>query len=166
MNIRVGLGYDVHPFAVGGTHRTLVLGGVNIDHVGLDGHSDADAVAHAVCDALLGPAGLPDLGTLFPASDERNRNADSMDLLRSVARRVREAGWRVGNIDIVISAERPRLAPHVAAMAANIREGLADAAPEGDSVFVSVQPKRGEGLGAIGRGDGIAVRAVALLVQA
>src|ERR1700748_1338991 len=112
--IRVGLGYDVHPF--GDAARPLVLGGVTIDGRGLAGHSDADAVAHAVADALLGPAGLPDLGTLFPASDERYRDASSMDLLRQVCTRVSDAGWQVVNVDVVIAAEEPRLAPHLDAM--------------------------------------------------
>ena len=168
MNIRVGLGYDVHPFANEATGRRLVLGGVHIDHVGLDGHSDADAVAHAVSDALLGPAGLGDLGTMFPSSDDRYRGADSMQLLEQVAIAVHAAGWRVGNVDVVISAEQPRLAPHTDAMAGNLRRALQllNVSGDDDGVFVSVRPKRGEGVGAIGRGDGIAVRAVALLVRA
>ena len=152
---RVGLGYDVHPFASDGD-RPLVLAGVRIDgHPGLAGHSDADAVAHAVADALLGPAGLPDLGTLFPASDERYRDASSMELLTDVVGRVRAAGWSVGNVDIVIAAEQPALAPHLDAMKANL-EAVVDA-------MVSVKPKRGEGIGAVGRAEGIAVWAVALL---
>ena len=114
VSIRVGLGYDVHPFAdPGATPRPLVLGGVTIDGpgFGLAGHSDADAVCHAVADALLGPAGLPDLGALFPASDDAYRDASSIELLRDVVQRTRTAGWRVVNVDVVINAERPRLAP-------------------------------------------------------
>jgi 2-C-methyl-D-erythritol 2,4-cyclodiphosphate synthase len=161
MRVRVGNGFDVHPF--GGT-GPLVLGGVTLDGPGLAGHSDADAVAHAVADAVLGAAGLPDLGTLFPASDEQWRGASSIDLLRNVAQRVRVAGWWIGNVDIVIAAEIPKLAPHVDAMAANLRDALTPAAePLGDGIHVSVKPKRGEGLGAIGRSEGIAVWAVALL---
>jgi 2-C-methyl-D-erythritol 2,4-cyclodiphosphate synthase len=157
----VGNGYDVHPF--GGT-GPLVLGGVTLDGPGLVGHSDADAVAHAVADAVLGASGLPDLGTLFPASDERWRGASSIELLRDVAQRVRAAGWWVGNVDVVIAAEIPKLAPHVDAMAANLRAALTPAAePLGEGIHVSVKPKRGEGVGAIGRSEGIAVWAVALL---
>ncbi len=157
MTVRVGLGYDVHPFSDDGA-RPLVLAGVRIDgHAGLAGHSDADAVAHAVADALLGPAGLPDLGTLFPADDDRHRDADSMALLADVVARVRDAGWTVGNVDVVVNAEEPRLAPHLAAMAANV--GALVGAP------VSVKPKRGEGVGAVGRGEAIAVWAIALLEQ-
>jgi 2-C-methyl-D-erythritol 2,4-cyclodiphosphate synthase len=154
---RVGLGYDVHPFAdAAAPVRPLVLGGVTVDGPGLAGHSDADAVCHAVADALLGPAGLPDLGTLFPASDDTYRGASSMELLRDVVERTRTAGWRVVNVDVVITAETPRLAPHLAAIAANLTGVL-------DGAFVSVKPKRGEGIGAVGRAEGIACWAVALL---
>jgi 2-C-methyl-D-erythritol 2,4-cyclodiphosphate synthase len=154
---RVGLGYDIHPFTDPDAEaRPLVLGGVTLDGPGLAGHSDADAVCHAVADALLGPAGLPDLGELFPASDERYRGASSVGLLRDVAVRVAAAGWSVVNVDVVIAAEQPRLAPHLSAMAANLRDAL-------DGAFVSVKPKRGEGIGAVGRGEGIACWAVALL---
>jgi 2-C-methyl-D-erythritol 2,4-cyclodiphosphate synthase len=153
--VRVGLGFDVHAF---GGDGPLVLGGVTIPGgPSLSGHSDADVVAHAVSDALLGPAGLPDLGTLFPASDDQYDGARSVDLLREVVLRVRRAGWRVGNVDVVIAAERPNLAEHVGAMGACV--GDAVDAP------VSVKPKRGEGVGAIGRGEGIAAWAVALLVE-
>jgi 2-C-methyl-D-erythritol 2,4-cyclodiphosphate synthase len=152
--IRVGLGYDIHPF---GGDGPLVLAGVTIADEGLAGHSDADAVAHAVADALLGPAGLPDLGTLFPATDERHRGASSLELLRDVVVRVVGKGWSVGNVDIVINAERPALAPHLDAMRQNLSDAL------GPDVFVSITPKRGEGIGTIGRGEGIAVWAVALL---
>jgi 2-C-methyl-D-erythritol 2,4-cyclodiphosphate synthase len=142
-----------------------VLGGVQIpDAARLAGHSDGDAVAHAVADALLGPAGLPDLGTLFPATDESLRDADSMAMLRDVVGRVADTGWWIDNVDIVIAAETPKLAPHMAAMATNITEALAAAKePMGTGIHVSVRPKRGEGLGAIGRSEGIAVWAVALL---
>jgi 2-C-methyl-D-erythritol 2,4-cyclodiphosphate synthase len=152
--IRVGLGYDIHPF---GGDGPLVLGGVTIGGEGLVGHSDADAVAHAVADALLGPAGLPDLGTLFPASDDRYRGVSSLDLLRDVVARVADRGWSVGNVDVVINAERPALAPHLGAMRQNLSDVL------GRDAFVSVKPKRGEGIGTVGRGEGIAVWAVALL---
>lgn len=155
--IRVGLGYDVHPFvATTDVARPLVLAGVVLDGPGLEGHSDADAVCHAVADALLGPAGLPDLGTLFPASDDRYRGASSVELLRDVVDRIAAEGWSVVNVDVVIAAEQPRLAPHLDAMVANLTEIIGDA-------FVSVKPKRGEGIGAVGRVEGIACWAVALL---
>ena len=153
-NLRVGLGFDVHAF---GGDGPLVLGGVTIaDGPALSGHSDADVVAHAVADSLLGAAGLPDLGTLFPASDDQYRDASSIVLLRDVVTRVSQAGWRVGNVDVVIAADRPQLGEHVAAMGACL--GDAVDAP------VSVKPKRTEGVGAIGRGEGIAAWAVALLL--
>lgn len=159
--IRVGLGFDVHPF---GGDGPLVLGGVAVDGPGLVGHSDADVVAHAVADALLGPAGLPDLGSLFPASEERYRDASSIALLEEVAAKVAAARWWVANVDVVVAAERPRLAPHLEAMAANIEAALAPLRqPMGLGVQVSVKPKRGEGLGFVGRAEGIAAWAVALL---
>lgn len=157
--IRVGLGYDVHPF---GGDGSLVLGGVVIEGPALSGHSDADAVAHAVADALLGPTGLPDLGTLFPASDPSLRDASSIGLLEQVAQRVAAEGWQVANVDVVVAAEVPRLGPWVDEMAANIARALSPARGE-DGVHVSVKPKRGEGLGFVGRSEGIAVWAVALL---
>lgn len=160
--IRVGLGYDVHPF---GTDGALVIGGVTVpDSPALVGHSDADVVAHAVADALLGPVGLPDLGELFPASDPQYAGADSIALLREVARRVAAERWWIGNVDVVIAAERPRLGPHVAAMAANVVAALEPARePMGPGIHVSIGPKRGEGLGFVGRAEGIAAWAVALL---
>jgi 2-C-methyl-D-erythritol 2,4-cyclodiphosphate synthase len=152
--LRIGLGFDVHAF---GGDGALVLGGVTIpDGPGLAGHSDADVAAHAVADSMLGAAGLPDLGTLFPASDDRYRGASSIGLLRDVAARILEAGWRVGNIDVVIAADRPQLGDHVTEMAVCLGEAVE--AP------VSVKAKRTEGVGAIGRGEGIAAWAVALLV--
>jgi 2-C-methyl-D-erythritol 2,4-cyclodiphosphate synthase len=159
---RVGLGFDVHPF---GDAPPLVLGGVQLgDAARLAGHSDGDAVAHAVADALLGPAGLPDLGTLFPDSDANLRGADSLVMLGDVVRKVADAGWWVDNVDVVIAAETPRLAPYMPEIAANLTAVLAPAKePMGRGIHVSVRPKRGEGLGAIGRAEGIAVWAVALL---
>ena len=158
---RVGLGYDVHAF---GGDGPLVLGGVVIEGSGLVGHSDADAVSHAVADAVLGAAGLPDLGTLFPADDEQWLGASSIELLRDVAQRVRATGWWVGNVDVVVAAEAPKLAPYVDAMAENLVAALRAAAePMGDGIHVRVKPKRGEGIGAVGRSEGIAVWAVALL---
>lgn len=152
---RVGLGFDVHPFGGAGG---LVLAGVHIEGPGLSGHSDADVVAHAVADALLGAAGLPDLGTLYPASDDRYRGAESMSLLGEVVGRVRAEGWAVVNVDVVVVAEAPRLAPHLATMATNLGGVLG--AP------VNVKPKRAEGLGALGRVEGMAAMAVALLESA
>jgi 2-C-methyl-D-erythritol 2,4-cyclodiphosphate synthase len=153
VSLRVGLGYDVH--AVGGD-RALVLGGVTVNGPGLVGFSDADVVTHAVADALLGAAGLPDLGTLFPAGDDRYRDANSVLLLRDVAGRVGTHGWHVANVDVAVTAEQPRLAPHLDAMAATLSDAVG--AP------VRVHAKRGEGVGMIGRGEGIAAWAVALLI--
>jgi 2-C-methyl-D-erythritol 2,4-cyclodiphosphate synthase len=153
---RVGLGFDVHPF---GGEGPLVLGGVTLDGPGLEGHSDADVVAHAIADALLGAAGLPDLGTLFPSDDERYRGASSMVLLRGVAEAVAAEGWRVENVDVVVAAEQPRLASHLADMVATVEGALESLEP----VAVAVKPKRAEGLGAIGRAEGIAAWAVTLL---
>ena len=162
MRNRVGLGFDVHPF---GDEPPLVLGGVRIaDAPRLAGHSDGDVVAHAVADALLGPAGLPDLGTLFPDSDDALRDANSLVLLANVVDRIARDRWWVDNVDVVIAAETPRLAPHVDEMTANLVRVLAPLKePMGRGINVSVRPKRAEGLGAIGRAEGIAVWAVALL---
>jgi 2-C-methyl-D-erythritol 2,4-cyclodiphosphate synthase len=159
--IRVGLGFDVHPF---GGDGPLVLGGVEIDGPGLSGHSDADVVSHAVADALLGPVGLPDLGSLFPATDEQYRDASSVELLNTVTRKVAGERWWVVNVDVVIAAEEPVLAPHLSAMQANLVRALEPARrPMGPGVHVSLKPKRGEGLGFVGRTEGIAAWAVALL---
>jgi 2-C-methyl-D-erythritol 2,4-cyclodiphosphate synthase len=162
MRNRVGLGFDVHPF---GDEPPLVLAGVRIAGAPrLAGHSDGDVVAHAVSDALLGPVGLPDLGTMFPESDDDLRDADSMGLLAEVVGRIAEDRWWVDNVDVVIAAERPRLAPHLERMQANLVDVLAPLKePMGHGINVSVRPKRAEGLGAIGRAEGIAVWAVALL---
>jgi 2-C-methyl-D-erythritol 2,4-cyclodiphosphate synthase len=156
------MGFDVHPF---GDAPPLVLGGVRIpDAPRLVGHSDGDAVAHAVADALLGPVGLPDLGTLFPADDESSRGADSFGMLAEVVSKIAVEGWWIDNIDIVIAAEKPRLAPYMAEIAAKLTAVLEPAKePMGRGIHVSVRPKRAEGLGAIGRAEGIAVWAVALL---
>ena len=151
----VGIGFDVHRFS-DDPDRVLVLGGVEFDgERGLDGHSDADAVAHACCDAILGVAGLGDIGTLFPDDDERWRGADSIALLAEAAERVRRTGRRIGNIDCTVVAERPKLAPRRAEMQARLSQ--AAGAP------VTVRGKRAESLGALGRGEGIACWAVAML---
>src|SRR5262249_19286102 len=151
-----------HPFTDG---RPLVLGGVTIEGApGLAGHSDADVVAHAVADALLGAAGLPDLGTLFPATDEEHHGASSLGFLESVAARLQAEGCHIVSVDVGVAAETPGLAPHLAAMVATLSSALS-AARGGDAepVAVSVKPKRAEGLGAIGRAEGIAAWAVALV---
>jgi len=156
--MRVGVGYDSHRFA-DGEGRKLILGGVEIPHPrGLDGHSDADAVAHALTDAILGAAGLGDIGTMFPPTNPRWKDADSLDLLKRAYLRVVEAGLSFVSADITVIMERPRLAPYVDGM----REKLAAALVAGYST-VSVKAKTNEGMGWIGRGEGVAVIAVALL---
>jgi 2-C-methyl-D-erythritol 2,4-cyclodiphosphate synthase len=156
---RVGIGYDSHRFASG---RPLVLGGITIPHPqGLAGHSDADAVAHALADAMLGAICLGDIGRLFPDSDPAHKDADSMLLLADVGRRVREQGWALQQADITVLAELPRLAPHAPAMQARLAEALA-----ADAAAISIKAKTNEGMGCIGRGEGIAVFAVATLVPA
>lgn len=163
MTVRVGMGFDIHPF---GGEQPLVLGGVEIEGPGLVGHSDADVVVHAVADALLGAACLDDLGTLFPASDDRHKGASSIDMLEEVARRLADSGWSVGNVDVVVAAETPPLAAHRALMCERIAGALAAAeAPHQPAPFVNLKPKRGEGLGAVGRSEGIAAWAVCLLVR-
>lgn len=154
--MRVGVGYDSHRFAEG---RRLVLGGVEIPHErGLTGHSDADAVAHAVTDAILGAASLGDIGTHFPPSDPQWKDADSIELLREAVRLLEERNYQVVNLDVTVICEAPKLAPHVPQM----RERLASALGIGPQ-HVSVKGKTNEGLGWIGRGEGIAAMAVALI---
>jgi 2-C-methyl-D-erythritol 2,4-cyclodiphosphate synthase len=154
--MRVGVGYDSHRFA---DDRRLILGGVEIPHSpGLAGHSDADAVAHALTDAVLGAAGLGDIGALFPDSEPRWRGANSLELLSEAYRQVRAAGHRFVQADITVIAERPKIGPHVAGMRAKLAQALAV-----DPGAVSVKGKTNEGMGWIGRGEGIAVIAVALL---
>ncbi len=156
LDLRIGNGFDVHAFSED-PRRRLVLGGVTFDGAaGLEGHSDADVVAHAVAEALLGAAGLGDLGSHFPDDDERYRDADSLSLLELVVSEVRAAGWSIANVDCSVVAERPKLSPHREAMQANLAAVLG--AP------VSVKGRRAEGLGAIGRGEGIAAIASTVLV--
>lgn len=156
--MRVGIGYDSHPFAKG---RKLILGGVEIPHSqGLAGHSDADAVAHALTDALLGAAGLGDIGRMFPSHEPRWKDANSLHLLNQAFLKVVEAGFRFVHADVTVIAERPKLAPHVDAM----EEKLAEALLTGPA-HVSVKAKTNEGMGWIGRGEGIAVMAVATLEE-
>ena len=156
---RVGFGYDVHRIKSG---RPLVLGGVKLQSDwGLDGHSDADVISHAVGDAVLGAAGLGDLGEHFPAGDPRWKNASSLDLLARIAVLLTERGMRVVNVDGMLVAEAPRIAPHRAAMCANIAGALGIAAD-----LVSVKATTNETLGAIGRREGLAAMAVALVERA
>jgi 2-C-methyl-D-erythritol 2,4-cyclodiphosphate synthase len=154
--MRIGQGFDVHPLVEG---RRLVIGGVEIPYThGLEGHSDADVLLHAICDALIGAAALGDIGAHFPDTDARYEGADSRALLRAVARLLNDQGWRVVNIDSTIVAQAPRMAPFIARMRTNIAAdvGLPLAA-------VSVKAKTTEKLGHVGRGEGIAAQAVALI---
>lgn len=156
MSTRTGLGYDCHPFADG---RRLVLGGVEVEHpVGLSGHSDADVLTHAVIDALLGAAALGDIGAHFPDSDERYRDAESLELLRSVMDLLTREGFSVVNVDATVVVERPRIAP----LRERIRDSLA-AALRLPVERVSVKATRGEGMGFVGRGEGAAALALATL---
>ena len=154
--MRVGQGFDVHPLVEG---RRLVIGGVDIPyHRGLDGHSDADVLLHAICDALLGAAGLGDIGRHYPDTDAAYAGADSRALLRDVAQKLREKEHRVINIDATILAQAPRMAPHMPRMIANI---AADLGIEASSV--NIKATTTEQLGFVGRLEGIAAQAIALL---
>ena len=153
---RIGLGYDVHPFAGG---RALVLGGETIPYPrGLAGHSDADALCHAIADALLGALALGDLGAHFPDTDARWKNARSLELLAEVVAMVHDRGWRVGNVDATIVTEMPKLAPYIPAIRANLAQVLGIPLER-----VSVKATRPEKLGALGRNEGLAVQAIALV---
>jgi 2-C-methyl-D-erythritol 2,4-cyclodiphosphate synthase len=155
-DLRVGEGWDVHPLAAG---RKLILGGVEVPHtMGLLGHSDADVLLHAITDALLGAAGLGDIGRHFPDTDARFRGADSALLLAEAARRVRAAGWHIGNIDSTVIAQAPKLAPHIPAMCERIAAALGLGADR-----VNVKAKTAEKLGPVGEGCSMEARAVALL---
>lgn len=154
--IRVGIGYDSHRFAAG---RPLILGGVRIPHdVGLTGHSDADAVAHALTDAILGAAGAGDIGRHFPDTDPQWKDADSLVLLEAAHRVVRARGWTLRQADVTVITEQPKLGPHVAAMAEALAARLCVTAAD-----ISVKAKTNEKMGFIGRGEGLAVFAVATL---
>lgn len=156
--MRAGTGYDSHRFA---DTRPLVLGGITIpDAPGLAGHSDGDALLHALTDALLGAAALGNIGEFFPDSDDRYAGADSAEMLTRVVERLADEGWRVVNADATVVAERPRIQPHVARMRDRIA-GLLRCPVEA----VSVKGKTNEGLGWIGRGEGLAVQAIALIEQ-
>lgn len=154
MTGRVGMGFDIHPVSDDLT-RPMVLGGLQFDGPGLVGHSDSDVVAHAVTDALLGAAGLGDIGSHFPDTDPALAGADSIEMLRTVGDELRAAGWTVANVDCSVVCDEPKIAPHRDAM----QERLSSAA----GGPVTVKGKRPEGIGALGRGDGVACWAVALL---
>ncbi len=157
--MRIGQGFDVHALVPG---RKLIIGGVDIPFArGLLGHSDADVLLHALTDALLGAAGLGDIGRHFPDSDPRFRDADSRQLLRETARLIELAGYRVVNVDATVIARAPRMAPHVAAMATNIAADLGI-----ETGCVNIKAKTTESLGFTGRGEGIAAQAVALIERA
>lgn len=154
--MRIGHGYDVHRLVEG---RSLILGGVRIPfEKGLDGHSDADVLTHAVMDALLGAAALGDIGKLFPDTDDRYLGADSIALLREVDRRLTEAGYRLGNLDVTVIAQRPKLAPYINQMRQNLAAALRT-----ELQNVSVKATTEEHLGFTGSGEGIAAHAVCLL---
>jgi 2-C-methyl-D-erythritol 2,4-cyclodiphosphate synthase len=156
MNIRIGHGFDVHAFAEG---RRLIIGGVEITHDrGLLGHSDADVLLHAICDALLGAAGLGDIGKHFPDSDPQYKGIDSRKLLRHVGELLKRQGWHTGNVDATIIAQAPRMAPHIPIMREYIAEDLNVAVDQ-----VNVKATTTEKLGFTGRSEGIAAEAVCLL---
>jgi len=156
VRFRVGTGFDVHALVPG---RRLLLGGVAIDHPrGLLAHSDGDVLLHAIADAVLGAAGLGDIGKMFPDTDDRWRGADSRELLRQIVARVCDAGWTVENVDCTVIAQAPKIAPHVDAMRAAIASDLSV-----DIAAVNVKGKTTERLGFTGRGEGIAAQAVVLL---
>lgn len=156
--MRVGTGYDSHRFAEG---RELILGGVTIpDHAGLTGHSDGDAVAHAVIDAILGAAAAGNVGSHFPPSDDTWKDADSIGLLRAATAVLAEGGSHVANVDVTVVCETPKIGPHVDAMRARLAEAMGI-----QTSHVSVKGKTNETMGWIGRGEGIAVHAVALIEE-
>ncbi len=154
--VRVGEGWDIHALVLG---RPLILGGVHIPHThGLNGHSDADALLHAITDALLGAAGLGDIGQHFPDTDPQFKGADSVVLLKAAYQRVREAGWQLINIDTTIVAQAPKMAPHISAMRQSIAQAL-----DLDAQCVNVKAKTAERMGPVGEGLAIETRAVCLM---
>ena len=158
-DLRIGHGFDVHAFA---ENRKLIIGGVEIAHDrGLLGHSDADVLLHAICDALLGAAGLGDIGRHFPDTDPAYAGIDSRTLLRNVAQQLVALGWKIGNVDATIIAQAPKMAPHIAAMTTHIAADLGVAATR-----VNVKATTTERLGFTGRGEGIAAEAVCVIYQA
>jgi 2-C-methyl-D-erythritol 2,4-cyclodiphosphate synthase len=157
MNMRIGQGFDVHQLVEG---RKLIIGGVEVPYEkGLLGHSDADVLLHAICDALLGAAALGDIGRHFADTDAKFKNIDSRILLREVAHMVREQGFRVGNVDATIIAQAPKMAPHIAHMVANIAADL-----RVEKSAINVKATTTEKMGLTGRGEGIAAQAVAMLL--
>ncbi|MEO8154704.1 MAG: 2-C-methyl-D-erythritol 2,4-cyclodiphosphate synthase [Rhizobacter sp.] len=156
---RIGEGWDTHALVTG---RKLILGGVEIPHThGLKGHSDADALCHAITDALFGAAAMGDIGRHFPDTDPQFQGADSLALLTETGRRVRAAGWIIGNVDSTIIAQAPKMAPHIAAMRQRLGTALGIPIEQ-----VNVKAKTAEGMGPVGRGESIEARAVCLLVKA
>ena len=156
--MRIGIGYDIHPLVAG---RPLILGGVEILYErGLDGHSDADVLTHAVIDAVLGAAGEGDIGHAFGVSDPRYRGVRSVRLLEESWRRVKGKGFRIGNVDATVVAEAPRLAPHLGNMAANLAQAL-----EMETARINIKSTTAKGLGPLGSGEGIACLAVVLLIE-
>ena len=155
-SFRIGEGWDTHALVSG---RALILGGVHIPHThGLLGHSDADALSHAITDALFGAVAMGDIGKHFPDTDEQFRGADSVALLSEAARRVRAAGWKIGNIDSTIVAQAPKMAPHILGMRLRLAQALG---LEFDQI--NIKAKTAEGMGPVGRGESIETRAVCLL---
>ena len=156
---RIGEGWDTHALVAG---RRLVLGGVEIPHShGLMGHSDADALCHAITDALFGAAAMGDIGFHFPDTDAQYRGADSLALLAEAARRIRGAGWLIGNVDSTVVAQAPKMAPHILLMRQRVAQALVVGVDQ-----VSVKAKTAENMGPVGRGEAIEARAVCLLVRA
>jgi len=156
--MRVGTGYDVHPLVKG---RTLTLGGVHIPYdLGLEGHSDADALSHAIIDALLGAAALGDIGQLFPSSDPKYKSASSLVFLKEVAKLLSRRGWRIENVDATIVCQKPQLSPYYEQMRANISMALGIS-----KELISIKSTTTDGLDSVGRGEGIAAQAVALLEE-
>jgi 2-C-methyl-D-erythritol 2,4-cyclodiphosphate synthase len=156
--VRVGVGYDIHPLVRG---RKLIIGGVHIQHgTGLEGHSDADVLTHAIVDALFGAAGLGDIGKFFPSDDPKYEGASSLDMLSKAAETVRAAGYRIVNVDSSVIAEEPRLQPHLHKMRQKLSASL-----KIDLGHVNVKATSPEGLGALGHKEGIAAQAVALIEE-
>jgi 2-C-methyl-D-erythritol 2,4-cyclodiphosphate synthase len=156
--VRVGIGYDIHPLVEG---RKLIIGGVNIRYArGLDGHSDADVLTHAVVDALFGAAGLGDIGKVFPSDDPQYKDASSLDMLSTAGESIRAAGYRIVNVDSTVIAEEPRLQPHLQKMRQKLSATLRI-----DLGHINVKATSPEGLGALGHKDGIAAHAVALIEE-
>ncbi|MBK68951.1 MAG: 2-C-methyl-D-erythritol 2,4-cyclodiphosphate synthase [Legionellales bacterium] len=156
--MRIGHGYDAHPLKQG---RPLVLGGVTVPYQkGLDGHSDADVVIHALCDALLGATGLGDIGTYFPSTDESYKDIDSRLLLKQVLNYIRKSNFSIGNVDITILAQEPKLAEHIPAMKKNLADDL-----KTDKSLINIKATTTEGMGFIGRKEGISAHVVVLIIS-